>query len=60
VLEDIVELSKEFAKSRPGLTIEVVSYGVEELRQNFQAAAFAGQGPDLLWTVSDHAGPLSP
>lgn len=58
VLEDIVELSKEFAKSRPGLTIEVVSYGVEELRQNFQAAAFAGQGPDLLWTVSDHAGPF--
>ena len=58
VLEDIVELSKEFAKSRPGFTIEVVSYGVEELRQNFQAAAFAGQGPDLLWTVSDHAGPF--
>jgi arabinogalactan oligomer/maltooligosaccharide transport system substrate-binding protein len=58
VLEDIVQLSNEFAKSRPGLTIEVVSYGVEELRQNFQAAAFAGQGPDLLWTVSDHAGPF--
>lgn len=57
-MEDIVELSKEFARSRPGLNIEVVSYGVEELRQNFQAAAFAGQGPDLLWTVSDHAGPF--
>lgn len=58
VLDDIVELSKRFAETRPGLSIEVVSYGVEELRQNFQAAAFAGQGPDLLWTVSDHAGPF--
>ncbi|MDD4337703.1 MAG: hypothetical protein PHH46_10040, partial [Firmicutes bacterium] len=29
VLEDIVQLSSEFAKSRPGLTIEVVSYGVD-------------------------------
>lgn len=45
-------------KTRPWLSIEIVSYGVEDLRQNFQAAAFAGQGPDLLWTVSDHAGPF--
>ena len=57
-LEDIVALSKEFIKTRPGLTMEIVSYGVEDLRLNFQAAAFAGQGPDLLWTVSDHAGPF--
>lgn len=55
---DIIELSKEFMKTRPWLSIEIVSYGVEDLRQNFQAAAFAGQGPDLLWTVSDHAGPF--
>lgn len=58
VLEEIENLALEFSRTRPGLTIEVVSYGVEELRQDFQAAAFAGQGPDLLWTVSDHAGPF--
>ncbi|HHY10804.1 MAG TPA: extracellular solute-binding protein [Firmicutes bacterium] len=58
VLEEIENLAQEFSRTRPGLTIEVVSYGVEELRQDFQAAAFAGQGPDLLWTVSDHAGPF--
>ncbi len=34
----------------------MVSYGVEDLRQNFQAAALAGSGPDLLWTVNDHIG----
>ena len=58
VLQNIVKLTEDFAKSRPGLTFEVVNYGVEDLRQNFQSAAFAGAGPDLLWTVSDHAGPF--
>lgn len=58
VLGEIEKLAEEFCIDRPWLTMEVVSYGVEELRQDFQAAAFAGQGPDLLWTVSDHAGPF--
>ena len=58
VLQDIVKLTEEFAKSRPGLSFEIVNYGVEDLRQNYQSAAFAGAGPDLLWTVSDHAGPF--
>ncbi|MEA4884172.1 MAG: extracellular solute-binding protein [Clostridia bacterium] len=58
VLQEIVKLASDFAKSRPGLTFEVINYGVEDLRQNFQSAAFAGTGPDLLWTVSDHAGPF--
>mgnify|MGYP000978781581 CR=1 FL=1 len=58
VLQDIVKLTEDFAKSRPGLSFEIVNYGVEDLRQNFQSAAFAGAGPDLLWTVSDHAGPF--
>ncbi len=58
VLQDIVKLTEDFAKSRPGLTFEILNYGVEDLRQNYQSAAFAGAGPDLLWTVSDHAGPF--
>ena len=58
VLQEIIELTKEFGKAHPGVEFEVVNYGVEDLRQNFQSAAFAGAGPDLLWTVSDHAGPF--
>lgn len=58
ILQEIVKLTEDFAKSRPGLTFEILNYGVEDLRQNFQSAAFAGAGPDLLWTVSDHAGPF--
>jgi len=58
VLQEIVKLTEDFAKSRPGLSFEILNYGVEDLRQNFQSAAFAGAGPDLLWTVSDHAGPF--
>lgn len=58
VLQEIKGLCAEFVKSRSGVSIEVVNYGVEDLRQNFQSAAFAGAGPDLLWTVSDHAGPF--
>ncbi|MGE5572407.1 MAG: extracellular solute-binding protein [Bacteroidota bacterium] len=59
VLQEIIALTQEYSKSHPGVTFEVVNYGVEDLRQNFQSAAFAGTGPDLLWTVSDHAGPFT-
>ncbi|MDI7247852.1 MAG: extracellular solute-binding protein [Bacillota bacterium] len=58
VLQEIIAITQEYSKSHPGITIEVVNYGVEDLRQNYQSAAFAGTGPDLLWTVSDHAGPF--
>jgi len=37
--------------------VDVVNYDVEKLRENFQTSALAGTGPDLLWTVNDHAGP---
>jgi arabinogalactan oligomer/maltooligosaccharide transport system substrate-binding protein len=30
-----------------------------KLRENFQTAVLAGTGPDLLWTVNDHAGPFT-
>jgi arabinogalactan oligomer/maltooligosaccharide transport system substrate-binding protein len=58
ILQEIIELTDEFGKTHPGVTFEIINYGVEDLRQNFQSAAFAGAGPDLLWTVSDHAGPF--
>jgi arabinogalactan oligomer/maltooligosaccharide transport system substrate-binding protein len=37
----------------------MAAYDVEKLRENFQTSMLAGQGPDLLWTVNDHAGPFS-
>ena len=47
------------AKTIPGLTVDVANYDVEKLRENFQTSALAGTGPDLLWTVNDHAGPFT-
>lgn len=55
VLPEIERLAKEFT-GKTGIAVKVVNYGVEDLRQNFQAAALAGSGPDLLWTVNDHIG----
>ena len=55
ILPEIERLAKEFTK-QTGIEVKVVGYGVEDLRQNFQAAALAGSGPDLLWTVNDHIG----
>jgi arabinogalactan oligomer / maltooligosaccharide transport system substrate-binding protein len=47
------------AKTDGSYTVEVQNYDVENLRQNFQTSALAGSGPDLLWTVNDHAGPFT-
>lgn len=58
-LKEIERLAKDFSATHPDITIQVTNYGVEDLRQNFQSAAFAGSGPDLLWTVNDHAGPFA-
>jgi len=59
VLGEIQRLCKEYTKKYPNIRVEVLNYSTEDIRTNFQTAAFAGAGPDLLWTVSDHAGPLS-
>lgn len=53
VLQELVTLTKDFGKSYPGVDFEVINYGAEDMRQSFQSAAFAGSGPDLLWTVAD-------
>lgn len=48
------------AENAPGSTLTIEALDVEELRQNLQSAALAGEGlPDFLWTVADHAGPFT-
>ena len=41
------------------MTFEVVNKEVETLREDFQTSSLAGDPPELLWTVSDHAGPFT-
>lgn len=48
-----------FTKVYPKITFEVINKNVEALREDFQTASLAGTPPDLLWTVSDHAGPFT-
>ncbi len=52
-------LIEEFMKANPNITIELVKKtNVEILREDFLTASLAGAAPDILWTVSDHAGPF--
>ena len=52
-------LVEEFMKANPNITIELVKKtNVEVLREDFLTASLAGAAPDILWTVSDHAGPF--
>lgn len=52
-------LIEEFMKANPNITIELVKkLNVEVLREDFLTASLAGAAPDILWTVSDHAGPF--
>jgi arabinogalactan oligomer/maltooligosaccharide transport system substrate-binding protein len=47
---------KDFQGKNPNVTVDLINKGVEDLRNDFQTAALAGTGPDLLWTVNDHIG----
>lgn len=51
----------EWAKTNsPGSTLTLVAKDTENLRTEFQSAALAGSGgPDIMWTVADHAGPFT-
>ena len=52
-------LIEEFTKVNPNVTIELVKKtNVEILREDFLTASLANAAPDILWTVSDHAGPF--
>jgi arabinogalactan oligomer/maltooligosaccharide transport system substrate-binding protein len=58
-LQYVQYLADLFTKVYPKITFEVVNKNVEVLREDFQTASLAGTPPDLLWTVSDHAGPFT-
>src|SRR5512145_379753 len=55
----VKSLADEFVAANPQVKIEVVQKDTEALREDFQTASLAGSAPDLLWTVSDHAGPFT-
>ncbi|QEN06302.1 extracellular solute-binding protein [Thiospirochaeta perfilievii] len=58
-LQWTMALIEQFMAENPTITVEVVKKTtVDELREDFQTASLAGETPDLLWTVSDHAGPF--
>lgn len=55
----VVSLTEKFTAENPDITFEVVNKEVETLREDFQTSSLAGDPPELLWTVSDHAGPFT-
>lgn len=55
-LDEVKAVVADFVKANPNISVDVVNYDVEKLRENFQTSALAGTGPDMLWTVNDHAG----
>lgn len=57
-LQYVQSLTDAFTAEYPNITFEVVQKDTEVLREDFQTASLAGSAPDLLWTVSDHAGPF--
>ena len=58
-LQLIKKMAAAFMAANQGITIEVVQKETEVLREDFQTASLAGSAPQLLWTVSDHAGPFT-
>jgi arabinogalactan oligomer/maltooligosaccharide transport system substrate-binding protein len=58
VMKAIRDWAQEYTSMHPEVTFEVVDKQTETLREDFQTASLAGNPPDLLWTVNDHAGPF--
>ncbi|TPW17859.1 MAG: maltose/maltodextrin transport system substrate-binding protein, partial [bacterium] len=48
-----------YMAAHPGVTIEHSHFSTEDLRSQFQNAANAGGGPDLVYGPSDQVGPFS-
>lgn len=57
-LEVFKALVANFEINNPTLKIEVTHYTNEELRDQFQTATLAGQGPDFILAPNDFAGPF--
>lgn len=59
-LQYIEALADAYTAEHPEVTLDVVHKDdVEVLREDFQTASLAGEPPDLLLTVNDHAGPFT-
>ncbi len=52
-------LVERFMEQNEEIRIVLGDKGTEDLREDFQNAAIAGNPPQLLWTVNDHAGPFT-
>jgi arabinogalactan oligomer / maltooligosaccharide transport system substrate-binding protein len=57
-MQYIDELANAYTAQHPNVTFEIDHKEVETLREDFLTASSPGNAPDLLWTVSDHAGPF--
>ncbi|MBN1305343.1 MAG: extracellular solute-binding protein [Anaerolineales bacterium] len=58
-LQFVKSLTDAFTAQYPNITFEVLNKDVETLREDFQTSSLAGDPPELLWTVNDHAGPFT-
>lgn len=55
----VQKLVNGFMEQNPDVKINLVTKDTEVLREDYQTASLAGDAPDLLWTVSDQAGPFT-
>jgi arabinogalactan oligomer / maltooligosaccharide transport system substrate-binding protein len=55
-IQYVNDLVNEYTAQYPNVTFDVSNLDVETLREDFLTASQAGNPPDLLWTVNDHAG----
>jgi arabinogalactan oligomer/maltooligosaccharide transport system substrate-binding protein len=58
-LQFVNSLADAYTAIHPNVTFEITNKDVETLREDFLTAGLAGNLPDLLWTVNDHAGPFT-
>jgi arabinogalactan oligomer/maltooligosaccharide transport system substrate-binding protein len=57
-LEDLLKGQiVDFQKAHPTITVKIVHYETEQLRTNFQTAAIAHAGPELVYGPNDNIGP---
>jgi len=55
----VKKLADGFMAQNANVKIDVVTKDTEVLREDYQTSSLAGNAPDLLWTVSDQAGPFT-
>ncbi len=53
------EVIAAFEKKHPEFKVKTANYGTEDLRTQYQTAAIAGAGPDMVWAPNDLGGPFS-